>query len=331
MKEKEIIIGIDVSKANLDVCILVNQTSESYRIKNDIKSIRTFLNKVKKKNKDSEIAICMENTGYYNWPSYNVIESMQLNLFVVNPLHLKKSMGLIRGKNDTIDALRIAKFLMLNKSELKQTLIPRKQLRIMQALVAQRNRLVESKKRFKVPTAELVFIADKELSDKIKRSSQKIIKELEEQILKIENQIDTLIQTDTELKQQFDFIVSVQGVGKVLAWSILIKTNEFKSINNPRKLACYAGVVPFDFQSGSSIYKKPRVSLFADKSLKKLLHLAAMRSVQLKGDLQTYYKRKVLEGKNKMLVLNAIRNKIVARICSVVNNRRNYVINLDLS
>ena len=211
MKEKEIIIGIDVSKANLDVCILVNQTSESYRIKNDIKSIRTFLNKVKKKNKDAEISICMENTGYYNWPSYNVIESMQLNLFVVNPLHLKKSMGLVRGKNDTIDALRIAKFLMLNKSELKQTLIPRKQLRVMQALVAQRNRLVESKKRFKVPTAELVFIADKELSDKIKRSSQKIIKELEEQILKIENQIDTLIQTDAELKQQFDFIVSVQG------------------------------------------------------------------------------------------------------------------------
>ena len=47
MKEKEIIIGIDVSKANLDVCILVNQASESHRIKNDIKHIRAFLNKLK--------------------------------------------------------------------------------------------------------------------------------------------------------------------------------------------------------------------------------------------------------------------------------------------
>lgn len=69
----------------------------------------------------------------------------------------------------------------------------------------------------------------------------------------------------------------------------------------------------------------------ADRALKKLLHLAAMRAIQLKGDLQDYYRRKVNEGKNKMLVLNAVRNKIVARVCSVVNNQKTYQINLVLS
>ena len=69
----------------------------------------------------------------------------------------------------------------------------------------------------------------------------------------------------------------------------------------------------------------------ADRTLKKLLHMAAMRAIQIQGDLQSYYQRKVAEGKNKMLVLNNVRNKIVARICSVVKNQKTYIINLNLS
>lgn len=331
MEKNEIFVGIDVSKATLDICILKDQDPESFQIKNEFKVIRSFFKKVLKQNQERKMFVCMENTGYYNWPCYEIFDEIDLNLFVINPLHLKKSMGLIRGKNDAIDAFRIAKFISLHKENLKQTLIPRKQIRIMQALLAQRNRLVETRKKFNVPTKELIFIATKELAQKIAKSSQKMIEEINVQIKHIENQLNELIDNDVELKQQYKYVTSVQGVGKVLAWTILIKTNEFKSINNPRKLACYAGVVPFEYQSGISINKKPRVSYMADKSLKKLLHMAAMRAIQLKGELQNYYLRKVSEGKNKMLVLNAVRNKIVARICSVINNKKMYKIDLYLS
>ena len=105
----------------------------------------------------------------------------------------------------------------------------------------------------------------------------------------------------------------------------------FQSISNPRKLACYAGVVPFGFQSGTSIYKKPRVSVYADRALKKLLHLAALRVTQLDGEMRNYYIRKVDEGKNKMSVINALRNKIVARVCATINNDRPYQKSLHLS
>jgi len=331
MKEKEIILGIDVSKATLDICLLINSQTELRRVKNSTKTIKSFIGKVLKQNKGFRIVVCMENTGYYNWPCLEAFEGMDIDLFVINPLHLKNSMGLVRGKTDSIDATRIAKFIVLHKENLKPTLIPRKQIRVMQALLAQRNRLVETKKKFSVPTAELVFIADKELSKKVEQSSKTIIKQIETQIISIEAQLNELITNDEELKQQYQFITSVQGVGKVLAWTMLVKTNEFKSINNPRKLACYAGVVPFEFKSGTSIYKRPRVSFMADKTLKKLLHLSALRVIQLKGELQTYYQRKVSEGKNKMLVLNAIRNKLVARICSTINNKKMYEINLHLS
>ncbi|WP_229310869.1 hypothetical protein [Larkinella arboricola] len=61
----------------------------------------------------------------------------------------------------------------------------------------------------------------------------------------------------------------------------------------------------------------------ARKRLKALFHLAAMAVIRSKGELQTYYQRKVNEGKNKMLVLNAVRNKLVHRVFAVVRRGKN--------
>ncbi|SKC10937.1 Transposase IS116/IS110/IS902 family protein, partial [Soonwooa buanensis] len=93
----------------------------------------------------------------------------------------------------------------------------------------------------------------------------------------------------------------------------------------------YAGVAPFEYSSGSSIYRKPRVSTMADKELKKVLHLAALSSIRLKNDLAIYFQRKVAEGKNKMSILNAIRNKIIHRIYALIKNESVYNFNLHMS
>ena len=116
---------------------------------------------------------------------------------------------------------------------------------------------------------------------------------------------------------------------------MIAKTEGFTKINEARKMACYAGVVPFENQSGTSLRHKPKVSYFADKSLKSVLHLAAMSAIRLENDLRVYYQRKVKEGKNKMLVLNAVRNKIVHRIFALIKTgksyEKNYKNNLILS
>lgn len=96
-------------------------------------------------------------------------------------------------------------------------------------------------------------------------------------------------------------------------------------------MACYCGVVPFEHQSGTSIRYKPRVSVFADKGLKTLLHLAAMSAIRLNNELRVYYRRKVEDGKNKMSVLNAVRNKIIHRIFAVIKNQTMYKNDLLLS
>ena len=117
---------------------------------------------------------------------------------------------------------------------------------------------------------------------------------------------------------------SVKGVGLIVAASILVMTNEFKGIDDPRKMACQCGVAPFPYESGKSIRGRTKVSHRAHKPMKVLLNLAARSSVSSPGELRDYYDRKVAEGKNKMVVLNAVRNKIIHRVFACVRDGRKY-------
>ena len=147
---------------------------------------------------------------------------------------------------------------------------------------------------------------------------------MNKQLIAVENQINQLINADERLLELETIITSVDGVGPITAWAMIIATNQFRSIREGRKFACYAGVVPFDHQSGTSIKGRPRLSPFANKNMKQLLHLSALSATVMKGELNDYYNRKVAQGKNKMLVLNNIRNKLVLRVFACVNQNRKY-------
>jgi len=93
-------------------------------------------------------------------------------------------------------------------------------------------------------------------------------------------------------------------------------------------MACYCGVAPFEHRSGTSIRGKTKVSSFANKKLKRLPYMVAMSTISSDKQLSQYYKRKVGEGKNRMLVINVVRNKIIHRLCAVIKRstpyRKNY-------
>ncbi len=96
----------------------------------------------------------------------------------------------------------------------------------------------------------------------------------------------------------------------------------FTAFDNAKQLACYCGVVPFDKSSGTSVRYKSTVSPFANKKLKKLLHLCAMSALQNDPEMKAYFERKVKEGKNKMSVINAVRNKLIHRVFAVIRDER---------
>ncbi len=330
-KEEKIVLGIDVSKNTLDICVKTGTDEISLVISNDKKAISKLLNELAKKHDKSSLIIGFENTGIYNYQLYDVLREDSIEVFVFHPLELVRSVGMTRGKNDKVDAKRIAGYLQLHYPTLKATELPSKNTLIVKALITKRRKLVEHRTALKVSNKELQDMFGKREAKLVTSADEKLILNIDKAIKVLEVKINELLLENKNTAQHLENIKTVQGVGPVLAAYLAIKTNGFTMLTDPRKLACYAGVAPFDYQSGKSIYKRPRVSYMADKELKKLLHMAALRVIQLPGEMRTYYLRKVAEGKNKMSVINAIRNKIIARICSCINNNKKYQIGLDLS
>ena len=140
-----------------------------------------------------------------------------------------------------------------------------------------------------------------------------------------EAKIIEVLNGDENLKQLYKIITSVIGIGFVTAVNLIIHTNGFTIMNDCRKLACYCGVAPFEYSSGTSIRGRTKVHYMANKKLKCNLHMASLSAVKLDADLKIYYERKVAEGKSKMSVLNAVKNKLLARVVACVNNQREYV------
>lgn len=326
---KKTIIGIDISAKTLDLCVKKDNSKEFIEIENTAKAIKKFLKGFEKDIENTIIS--MENTGRYNWNLYEVLEKMSFTVFVIHPFHLKKSLGLIRGKNDKIDAERISLFTEKNKDELIQWKPCSEELKHIKIIASERKSMIKSRSKLLQQQKEYQLIKTCKLKTKLVNMCNKKIDLLTKQIKELDDLMEETIKQDEQLNLQIERMRSVPGVGKVLSCAILAKTEGFELYNDPRKLACCAGVVPFKYQSGTSINSKHKVSHLADKPLKTLLHMAAMRAVRLDCDLKIYYERKIEEGKNKMSVLNAIRNKIIHIIFSLIKNEKFYENNLVLS
>jgi transposase len=332
MQNKEkIYIGIDVSKKTLDLCLVSNDGTFSFKITNDVKSIKSFFKKQKLINETTELFIGMENTGFYNFHLYEFFDQNTFNIYIFNPLHLVKSIGMVRGKNDKIDAERIAVYVKRNIDILTPSAIPNSTFRKMKALFAKRRMFIEQVTAINVLNKEFAHCNSGKAIQANKSSEEKLLNQFAKVIKEIESELIKLIQEDEVLSVNYKRVTSVPGVGPILGIYLTIKTHGFTQLTDARKLACYAGVVPFPNQSGTSLNKRPKVSFMADKRMKSLLHLAALRVIQLEGEMKDYFIRKVSEGKNKMSVINAIRNKILARVCSCIKNEKMYEKSLDLS
>ena len=324
---ENIFIGIDISSKILDLCVKQGDLVKHFVLENNVKNINRFF----KGYCGKDAVVAMEKTGRYNWNLLEVLEGFDFQVYVLSPLHLKKSMGLVRGKNDKIDALRICNFIEKNQNETQQWKpcpVPIKKIKV---LLTERTSRIKMKKQMMAQQHDYKLMKSIGLDKPLMKLNVQLIKSLQLQIQSLEKEIEKIIAQDQMLKNQQTLIKSIPGVGNVLSWMILAKTEGFTTITNPRKMACCSGVVPFDYQSGTSIRRRPGVSPFADKAMKSVLHMAAMSAIRPTNDLGVYYLRKINEGKNKMSVLNAVRNKIIHRIFAVIKNQTFYIPRLDLS
>ena len=330
MENQEYFLGVDVSKKTLDIAIVSEGTEVlQATIPNELRAIRKFLAQTKKSLSmtSNRMTVCLEHTGIYGFILLDVLQQMKVKICVEPALQIKQSQGMTRGKNDQVDAKRIAQYAFKNRLELRLWKPQRPVLQKLQALLSLRDRLIKVKVQLETPIEEVTGYIDTEIAKSLASSSKTAIKGIEKDLKRVEKEIDELIRKDDHLKTQFTQATSVPGVGKITGLHMIVATGEFERIRQPKQFACYAGVAPFVHQSGTSIRGRTRVSKMANMTLKKLLHLAAMSAIKCCKEIRGYYLRKVAEGKNKMAVLNAVRNKLISRVFACIKQQRLFEIN----
>ena len=332
--EAHYFLGVDISKKTFQTA-LTQDGMNMYTVEvcNNAGSIHAFMVELKKKFSFSfsQLTVCMEHTGIYCYPLLDWLVKNNVNVCVEPALQIKQSQGMTRGKSDRIDAGRIAQYACKNYKQLRFWKPQRPVVQKLKALLTLRERLVKTKVQLEVPIHESHEFVEEHIRKAIVRNCRQTLKALQKDIEKTECDIDGLISQDGQVQLQVQLATSVPGVGRLTALNVIIATAEFTRITDPRKFACYAGVAPFEHSSGSSLRGKTRVSKMANMTLKKLLHLAAMSAIQCSQELRLYYSRKVAEGKNKMSVLNAVRNKLIARIFVCIKQQRAYSKNYQIA
>jgi transposase len=193
------------------------------------------------------------------------------------------------------------------------------------ALAALRARLVDTKKRLATPVKEFEEAGNTAMTKLLQKSVKATLSALDKDLKSVEAKIIEIVNEDESLKRLFIIVSSVVGIGFVTAINLLVYTGGFTQLRDARKLACYCGVAPFEYSSGSSIRGRTKVHFMANKKLKCNLHMASLTAVKLDPEMKAYYERKVAEGKSKMSVLNAVKCKLLARVVAVVNKDEKYV------
>ena len=320
-------LGIDVSKSTLDIAVVKSgDLVHQEQIANEQKHFRKFLSGLRKSLavSFSEIIVCMEHTGIYNYRALEVLHKNSIKTCIEPALQIKKSQGMTRGKDDAIDAQRIALYAYRNREELRFFKPVSLSFQKLNGLLTLRDRLIRAKIQLEVPLQESIGYIDRGVVRLIQLASEPAIKSIKRQIKKTDIKIQEVLKQDQVIKTQYDRATSVPGIGQITALNMIINTGGFERIKEAKQFACYSGVAPFKHESGSSIRVRARVSKLANMKMKRLLHLAAMSAIQSSSELKLYYNRKVSEGKNKMSVINAVRNKLINRVFVCINQQRNY-------
>ena len=326
MKNYDLFIWIDVSKLKLDITGIDHNNTIVLKhsiIKNQKTEIKKYFRKILK-DQDKLVIVGFENTGVYSALIAFILQELGIDYCQLPSLEINRSKGISRGKSDKTDAKQIAQYLLSHRFKIKLSTLAENNIIEMKLLYTHREKMIKSISQYEKEFENRDYLP-KEIQKDLIKSTNSILRNLKTNLKKIEARLSAIIKENSSLEKNYELITSIPGIGKQTAVYLLIVTKDFTAFTNARQLACYAGVAPFPYQSGSSINGRTKVNNLADKKLKSLLNMCALSANKYDYEMKRYFEKKVNEGKNKMLVLNNIRNKLLTRVFAVIKRQEPYV------
>lgn len=291
----EINVGIDTSKTQLD--IYIRPLDEFFSVDNNARGIKEAVKRLKAVH---PVRIVIEATGRLELPFVVAAQKAKLPVTVANPMHIRRFAGAIGqlAKTDKLDARIIAHFgaaLEPEPTELK----PEK-VRLVSDLLARRSQLLEMSTMEK----NRLSILPKPMHTSLKRH----IKHIQTEVKRIEKQLDKLIDRTPLWQEKRDLLMSVNGVGKILTYTLLSDLPELGQLNR-REIAALVGVAPMNRDSGN--YTGKRRIRGGRARVRTVLFMAIMSAVQSNPKLKRKYAQLKAAGKTPKVALVACMRKLL--------------------
>ncbi len=304
----EITVGIDVSKAQLDVH--VHPLDERFAVGNDEAGIAALADRLGLL--EGVIGVGLEASGRFERLAVAALAEAGLPVMVLNPAQVKaygQAMGQ-RCKSDPLDARLIARFLAAVRPEPRP--LPDEATRQLAALMARRRQLVgmlvAEKARYRQAAPGVVRV-----------SLARMVATIEDSLKDLDRDIDTTMRGTPVWRDKENLLVSVPGIGPTIARTLLAELPELGQLG-PRQIAALAGLAPYTRQSGRW---RGQSRIGGGRSVvRTALFMGALVAARHNPVLKAFRDRLVESGKPKLVAVIATARKLLTILNAIIRDQK---------
>ena len=303
----ELFVGIDVSKAVLDIAVA--PTGEAWSVTNSTEGMQQL---VRRLGEISPKLIVLEATGGLERRAVAALAGASLPVVAVNPRQVRdfaKATGQL-AKTDAIDAAVLALFADRIRPQVRP--LRDEETQELEALVVRRRQVVD------MITAEKNRLIAAPPSKRVRTAIGKTIKWLQKQLEEIDSDLDNAVKGSPIWREKDDLLRSVPGVGKVLSRTMLSLVPELGTLGK-KQIAALIGVAPLNWDSG---LHRGRRSIWGGRAqVRSVLYMGALVAARFNPVIRAFHARLVAAGKLPKVALVACMRKLLTILNAIVRDR----------
>jgi transposase len=308
------VLGIDIAKLKFNLCLINTSGKLKHKVlpntSTGFEQLRDWLSK----QGVQSVHACLEATGTYGEALSLFLHQAGHTVSVINPAAIKAFAGsrLSRTKTDRVDAELIARFCLAQAPSAWTPLPP--EVRELQALVRRLESLIEMRVMEENRLSSIITV------EVVCQSVEEHLAYLNQEIKRTEELIHHHLKGTPALKRQSELLDSIPGIAQTTAALLLSEITDITQYRSARQVAAYAGLVPRERQSGSSVRGRTRLSKIGNARLRRALYFPAITALRCSEFFQAWAKGLQERGKSKMSIIGAAMRKLVHLAYGVLKN-----------
>jgi transposase len=311
-------LGIDISKLKFNLCLIQKSGKLKHKVFPNTTTSFEQLREWLSKQGVERVHACLEATGTYGEALSLYLHQAGHTVSVINPAATKAfaQSRLSRTKTDRVDAELSARFC---RAQLPPAWTPPAvEVRELQALVRRLESLIEMRVMEENRLSSGISI------ESVRESLEEHLAYLNEQIKRTEELIRKHIDANPTLKKQSQLLDSIPGIAETTAALLLAEITDITQYRSAPQVAAYAGLVPRERQSGSSVRGRTRLSKIGNARLRRALYFPAITALRCSPFFQAWAEGLQERGKSKMSVICAVMRKLIHLAYGVLKSGKEF-------